>query len=127
MFSSVNLSLAAGKMCKNKLVTAASGTIIQNHRLLFVSILGVKIAALGSLNRVTGRISKKQLKFRVQFCHELKNKKKIKNYQRMHRKYPFIIISHKKTYSSRDSIPLKHCPTVSEEDMKGKTTRKYKN
>jgi hypothetical protein len=58
MFSSADLSLAAGKMRENKLVylsPAAFGIILQNHRRLPVSIFSIKIAALGSLNRVTGR------------------------------------------------------------------------
>jgi hypothetical protein len=53
MFSSAYLSLAAGKMCKNQLV---SGMMLQNHMQLPECLLGVKIAALGSLKRVTGRI-----------------------------------------------------------------------
>jgi hypothetical protein len=44
-----------GKCAKN-LPQAASGMILQNHRRLPVSIFIVKIAALGSLKRVTGRI-----------------------------------------------------------------------
>jgi hypothetical protein len=55
MFSSADLSLAAGKMRENR---AAFGIILQNHRRLPVSIFSVKIAALGSLKRVTGRIFK---------------------------------------------------------------------
>ncbi len=49
MFSSADLSLAAGKMRKNKLGC---------YRRLSVSIFSVKIAALGSLERVTRRIFK---------------------------------------------------------------------
>ncbi len=55
------LSLAAGKMRENELVNvspAAFGIILQNHRRLPVSIFSVKIAALGPLKRVTGRIFK---------------------------------------------------------------------
>jgi hypothetical protein len=47
MFSSSDLSLAAGKMRKINLSQAASGIIFS-----------VQIAALGSLMRVTGRIFK---------------------------------------------------------------------
>jgi hypothetical protein len=73
----------------------ASGMILQNHRQLPGSIFGVKIVALGflfkgvvaaptfktilslgSLKRVTGRT---------------KQQKIVKNYQRMYRKYLFIL------------------------------------
>ncbi len=47
-----------GKMCKNKLVTAASGMIFQKHRRPPVNIFSVKITALGSLKRVTERVFK---------------------------------------------------------------------
>ncbi len=53
-FSSADLSLAAGKMRQNKLVTGGG---------LPVSIFSVEISALGSLKRVTyiyGRIFKKK-------------------------------------------------------------------
>jgi hypothetical protein len=39
---SLVLSLAAGKMCMNKLVKAVSGMILQNHWRLPVSISGAK-------------------------------------------------------------------------------------
>jgi hypothetical protein len=58
MFSNADLSLAAGKMRENKLLPAAFGIILQNHRRLPVSIFSVKFDALGSLKRVTGRIFK---------------------------------------------------------------------
>ncbi len=52
MFSNADL------MQKNFLSQAASGMISQNQGRLPVSIISDKIAALGSLKRVTGRISK---------------------------------------------------------------------
>jgi hypothetical protein len=55
---SANLSLAAGKSARINMSQAASGMILQNHRLLRVCIFRVKIAAFGSLKRVTGRIFK---------------------------------------------------------------------
>jgi hypothetical protein len=42
---------------------AASGTILFNLTRLFVSIFSVKIAALESLKRVTGRIFKLGMQF----------------------------------------------------------------
>jgi hypothetical protein len=53
MFSSADLSLAAGKINSSE---AASGMILQNHRRLPVRIFSVKTATLVSLKRVTGRI-----------------------------------------------------------------------
>jgi hypothetical protein len=58
MFSSADLSLAAGKCAKINLSQVASGLILQNHMHLPVSIFSVKIAAVGSLKGVTGRIFK---------------------------------------------------------------------
>jgi hypothetical protein len=59
MFSSADLSLAAGKKCaKSILSQAAFGMILQNRRRLPVSIFSVKIAALGSFKRVMGGIFK---------------------------------------------------------------------
>jgi hypothetical protein len=49
MFSSADLSLAAGKCAKIYLSQAASGLILQNYRRLPVSTFRVKIAAVGSL------------------------------------------------------------------------------
>jgi hypothetical protein len=46
------------KCVRINLSPAAFGIILQNHRRLPVSIYSVKIAALGSLKRVTGRIVK---------------------------------------------------------------------
>jgi hypothetical protein len=51
-----------GKFARITLFQAASCMILQNHRRLPVSIFSVKIAALGSLKRVTGRIFKINLK-----------------------------------------------------------------
>ncbi len=51
-----DLSAAAGKISENQLSPAAFGIILKVHRRLPVSIFSVKIAALGSLKRVTGRI-----------------------------------------------------------------------
>ncbi len=47
-----------GKCARINLSQAASGVILQNHRGLSVSIFNVKIAAVGSLKRVTERIVK---------------------------------------------------------------------
>jgi hypothetical protein len=47
-----------GKCARINLSQAASGMIFQNHRRLPVSIFSVKIAALGTLKWVTGRIFK---------------------------------------------------------------------
>ncbi len=47
-----------GKCARINLSQAASGMILQNHRRLSASIFSVKIAALGSLKRVIGRILK---------------------------------------------------------------------
>jgi hypothetical protein len=47
MFSSADLSLAAGKTRKINLSEAASGMTLQNHRRLPVNIFCAKIAALG--------------------------------------------------------------------------------
>ncbi len=74
MFSSADLSLGAEKC-------AAFGIILQNHRRLPVSIFSVKIAALGSLKRVTGRIFKivsnfkgASLNFEFDFFIQVRNK-----------------------------------------------------
>jgi hypothetical protein len=65
---------------------------LQNHRRL-----PVKIAALGSLKQVTGRIFK--------FSKKFQNEQKIvKTYQRMYRKYLFVIISLQNNYLSRGTI-----------------------
>jgi hypothetical protein len=56
MFNSADLSLVARKMRENLLAPAAFGIILKNHRRLPVSISSVKIAALGSSQRVTGKI-----------------------------------------------------------------------
>jgi hypothetical protein len=48
-----------GKCARIILSQAASSMILNNHRRLPVSIFSVKIAALGSLKRVTGWIFKK--------------------------------------------------------------------
>ncbi len=45
-----------GKCARINLSPAASGIILQNHRRLSVSIFSVKIAAFGSLKRITWRI-----------------------------------------------------------------------
>jgi len=59
MFSSAYLSFAAGKMReKINLSPAAFGIILQNLRQLPVNIYSVKITAVGSLKRITGRIFK---------------------------------------------------------------------
>jgi hypothetical protein len=46
------------KCARIDLSQAASGMILQNHRWLHVNIFCVKIAALGSLKRLSGRIFK---------------------------------------------------------------------
>jgi hypothetical protein len=57
MFSIADLSLmAAGKCARINLSQTASGMILQNDRRLPMIILNVRIRALGSLKRVTGRI-----------------------------------------------------------------------
>jgi hypothetical protein len=48
---------------KNNLSGEASSFVLKNHRRLPVGIFSVKIAALGSLKRVTGRIFKISKKF----------------------------------------------------------------
>ena len=91
MFSSAVLSLAAGKKCARfNLSQAASGIVLQNHRRLPVSIFCVKITAVGSFKRVTGRIFKiskwfqrSKVKLWFWFFHQLIIKK-YKNYQRMY-------------------------------------------
>jgi hypothetical protein len=47
-----------GKCGRISLSPAAFGIILQNHRRLPVKIFSVKIAALGALKRVAGRIFK---------------------------------------------------------------------
>ena len=47
-----------GKCTRINLSKVASSIILQNHRRLPVCLFSVKIAALGSLKRVTGRIFK---------------------------------------------------------------------
>jgi hypothetical protein len=47
-----------GKCASINLIQAASGSILQDHRWLPVCIFRDKIAALGSLKRVAGRIFK---------------------------------------------------------------------
>ncbi len=68
-----------GKCARINLPSAAFGIILQNHRRPPVSIFSVKIAVLGSLKRVTGRIFKisknfqrSKLKFGVWFFHQVK-------------------------------------------------------
>jgi hypothetical protein len=57
LFSSANLSLALGKCAGINFSQTASGMILQNHRLLPVSIFSIKIAS-DSLKRVTELIFK---------------------------------------------------------------------
>jgi hypothetical protein len=66
-----------GKYARINLSQAAYGMILQNHRRILVSIFSVKIAALGSLKWVTGRIFKIVSNFKGAswFFHQLKNKK----------------------------------------------------
>ncbi len=47
-----------GKCARINLLQATSGIFLQDHRRLPVSIFSVKIAAVGSLKMVTGKISK---------------------------------------------------------------------
>jgi hypothetical protein len=54
--SNADFSLAAGS--RINLSQGASGRILHNRRRLTVCIFSVKIAAIGSLERVIGRISK---------------------------------------------------------------------
>jgi hypothetical protein len=58
MLSGADLSLAAGKVRKNQLVTGGFRDDFTYQRRLPVSILSINIAALGSVNRVTGSIFK---------------------------------------------------------------------
>jgi hypothetical protein len=57
MLSGADLSLAAGKVRKNQLVTGGFRDDFTDQRWLPVSILSI-IAALGSVKRVTGSIFK---------------------------------------------------------------------
>jgi hypothetical protein len=76
-----------GKCARVNLSPAAFCFILQNHRRLLVSIYSVKTLSLI-----------------ISFKEETKI---FKNYQRMYRKYIFIIISLQTNFSSRDTIPLK--------------------
>jgi hypothetical protein len=58
MLSGADLSLAAGKVRKNQLVTGGFQDDFTYQRRLPVSILSINIAALGSVKRVTGGIFK---------------------------------------------------------------------
>ncbi len=114
MFSIAKLSLATGKMRKNYLSHAAFGMILQNHRRLPISIFSVKLAALGSLKRVTGRtfkvskyiISKEQAKT-LRLIFVINSEKIVKTISAC-TEFLFIIKKNKKykKYSSRDRIPL---------------------
>ncbi len=85
-----------GKCTKLKLSQAASGMILQNHRLP-VSIFSAKIAAIGLWNGLLKRFSKFLSNFKRSskiFGFEFfinRKTKKCKIYQCMHRKYLFII------------------------------------
>jgi hypothetical protein len=52
-----------GKCARIDLSQAASGMILQNHRWLPVSIFSIKIATVGTLKQVIGRIFKISKKF----------------------------------------------------------------
>jgi hypothetical protein len=54
-----------GKCTRTNLSQAASGTILQNHTWLPVSIFSVKITALGSLKQVSERIIKNSKEFHM--------------------------------------------------------------
>ncbi len=69
MFSSADLSLAAGKCARINLLQAASGMILQNHMRLPLSMFSVKIAALGSLFRLLERFSKLVSNFKGASCN----------------------------------------------------------
>ncbi len=58
MLSGADLSFAAGKVRKNQLVTGGFRDDFTDKRRLPVSILSFKIAASGSVSRVTGKIFK---------------------------------------------------------------------
>ncbi len=80
------------KCARINLLQAASNMILPNHRRLSASIFSVKIAALGSLKRVTGKIFKISNLF--QRC-------KIKKCKILYqRKYLFIIICLQKIFIS---------------------------
>ncbi len=88
--------------------------ILQNHRRVPVSIFIVKIAALGSLKRVTGRIfmfeqviSKEQAKTLSLIFHQLRNKIFL-NLSAHVQKVPFYWYKpSKQIHVSLDTIPLK--------------------
>jgi hypothetical protein len=67
------------KCARINLAPAAFGIILQNHRRLLVSIFNVKIAALGSVKRVTvcitGRIFKISKYFQRSKLKQVRNKK----------------------------------------------------
>ncbi len=83
-----------GKCARINLSQATSGMILKNHWRLPESIFSVKIAALGSLKRVTGRkvITKEQAKTLRLIFSSTKKQKTLKNYIK---------------YSSLDTIHLK--------------------
>ncbi len=73
----VERSLAPKKWARIYFSQAASGMILQNHQRPSVSIFRVKITALGSLKRITERISKlviKEITWRLIFSSAKKQK-----------------------------------------------------
>ncbi len=85
----------------------ASGMNLQNQRRLPVCIFSVKITALGSLKRVTGRCSKlvkEQAKTLSLIFSSNKKQKIVKTIQRMYEKYLIIIVSLQNKFSSCDTI-----------------------
>jgi hypothetical protein len=100
-----------GKCTRTNLSQAAYGMMLRNHRQLPECIFNVKIAALESLKKVTGRIFKisyyfkrSKLKLEFDFCITTtgNERKNCKIRQRMYRKYLpfFLIISLKKIFIS---------------------------
>jgi hypothetical protein len=113
MFSSVDPSLAAGKMRKNYFVAGCcKHDFTESQAAPYIHLeYSVKIATFGSLKRVTEsnfKISKSFPKSKINefeffINEETKNCKK--NHQRLDRKYQFNIKAFKK-YLSRDTIRL---------------------
>jgi hypothetical protein len=102
-----------GKCARINLSQAASGIILQNDRRLSVSIFSVKITAVGSLKRVTGRIfkisekiSKGQAKTLSLIFSSTKKQKIVKLSEHL-QKVPIYWQKPSKKYSPSETIPLR--------------------
>jgi hypothetical protein len=102
MFSSADLSLAAGKMRNNQFVTGGFGYDFKESQAASCKHFSVsKLSRLwcglleGSSQLV---ISKEQAKTLRLIFSSTREHKIAKNYQRMYRKYLFIVISLQKKY-----------------------------